>query len=150
MVDRIGNVPLEIKPRSEFGRRILKRIQDLHLDVKQVAARIEVKYETMRKVVKGDRPPTQRQLRDLARELTLDLHELEVMIVVDKLRSEHPTVLLHVAGVAEPEIIAIAREWSLLSPEQKQHVRWLIEKFAAENTEHVPRAMERTPGEKPP
>src|ERR1017187_9080578 len=105
MVSTIGTVPLEIKPRTEFGRRIWKRIQDLRLDVKQVAGRIEVKYETMRKVVKGDRPPTQRQLRDLARELTLDLHELEVMIVVDKLREEHPTVLLHIAGIAEPEII---------------------------------------------
>ncbi len=58
MVDKIGiAVPVEIKPRTELGRRILQRIKDVGLDVVQTANRIDVEYETLRKVVKGDRPP---------------------------------------------------------------------------------------------
>jgi len=72
-------------------------------------------------------------LRDLCRELNLDFQELEIIVVLDKLRQKHPGVLLHIAGVAEPEIIAIARQWSLLSDDQKQHVRWLVAKFVEEN-----------------
>ena len=129
-------VPVEIKPRTEFGRRILQRIKDLGLDVMQVATRIGVEYETLRKVVKGDRPPARRVLRDLCRELNLDLQELENIVVVDKLRQKHPGVLLHIAGVANPEIIAIARQWPSLSDEQRQHIRWLIAKFIEENAPH--------------
>jgi transcriptional regulator with XRE-family HTH domain len=134
MTDTIGlAVPVEIKPRTELGRRILQRIKDLGLDVTQSASRIYVKYETLRKVVKGDRPPPRRLLRDLCRELNLDFQELETIVVVDKLRQEHPAALLHIAGVAEPEIIAIARQWPSLSDDQKQHIRWLVAKFVEEN-----------------
>jgi transcriptional regulator with XRE-family HTH domain len=126
-------VPVEIKPRTELGRRILQRIKDLHLDVAQAASRIDVEYETLRKVVKGDRPPARRLLRDLCRELNLDFQELEIIVVVDKLRQKHPGALLHIAGVAEPEIVAIARQWPLLSDDQKRHVRWLVAKFVEEN-----------------
>jgi hypothetical protein len=126
-------VPVEIKPRTELGRRILQRIKDLGLDVMQVAPRIGVEYETLRKVVKGDRPPARRVLRDLCLELNLDLQELENIVVVDKLRQKHPGALLHIAGVADPEIVAIARQWPSLSDDQRQHIRWLIKKFVEEN-----------------
>jgi hypothetical protein len=126
-------VPVEIKPRTELARRILQRIKDLHLDVMQAANRIDVEYETLRKVVKGDRPPARRLLRDLCRELNLDFQELEIIVVVDKLRQKHPGALLRIAGLAEPEIIVIARQWPSLSDDQRQHIRWLIAKFVEEN-----------------
>jgi transcriptional regulator with XRE-family HTH domain len=143
-------VPVEIKPRTELGRRILQRIKDLQLDVAQAASRIYVKYETLRKVVKGDRPPAPRLLRDLCRELNLDFQELETIVVVDKLRQEHPAALLHIAGVAEPEIIAIARQWPSLSDDQKQHIRWLVAKFVEGNAPNstLP-GIEQTEREKP-
>jgi hypothetical protein len=103
------------------------------MDVTQVASRIDVEYETLRKVVKGDRAPAKRLLRDLCQELNLDFQELETIVVVDRLREKHPWALLHIAGVAEPEIVAIARQWPLLSDDQKQHIRWLVAKFAEEN-----------------
>lgn len=151
MTDTIGvAVPVEIKPRTELGRRILQRIKDLHLDVMEAASRIDVEYETLRKVVKGDRPPARRLLRDLCRELNLDFQELETIVVVDKLRQEHPAALLHIAGVAEPEIIAIARQWPSLSDDQKQHIRWLVAKFGEENASNsTPSGIEQTERKKP-
>ena len=126
-------MPVEIKPRTELGRRILRRIEDLDRDVAWAASRIDVEYETLRKVVKGDRPPARRLLRDLCRELHLDFHELDTIVVVDKLRQRHPWALLHIAGVAEPEIVAIAHQWPLLSDDQREHVRWLVAKFVEDN-----------------
>jgi transcriptional regulator with XRE-family HTH domain len=151
MVDTIDlTVSVEIKPRTELGRRILQRIKDLDLDVTQVAIRIGVEYETLRKVVKGDRPPARRVLRDLCPELNLDFQELENIIVVDKLSRKHPGALLHIAGLADPEIIAIARQWASLSDEQRQHIRWLIEKFIEENTsKNILPNMERPAQKKP-
>ena len=143
-------VPIEIKPRTELGRRILQRIKDLGLDVMQAASRIDVEYETLRKVVKGDRPPARRLLRDLCRELNLDFQELEIIVVVDRLRQKHPGALLHIAGVVEPEIIAIARQWPSLSDDQKRHVRWLVAKFVEANASSstLP-GIEQTEREKP-
>jgi hypothetical protein len=103
------------------------------MDVTRVASRIDVEYETLRKVVKGDRPPAKRLLRDLCRELNLDFQDLETTVVIDKLRQKHPGALLRIAGGAEPEIVAMARQWPLLSDDQKQHIRWLVAKFAEEN-----------------
>lgn len=126
--------PVEIKPRTELGRLILRRIKDLNMDITQVASRIDVGYEALRKVVKGDRPPAKRLLRDLCQELDLNFQELEIIVVVDGLRQKHPAALLRIAGLAEPEIVAIAHQWSLLSDDQKQHIRWLVAKFAEENS----------------
>lgn len=151
MVDSIDvAVPIEIKPRTELGRRILQRIKDVGLDVAQAASRIDVEYETLRKVVKGDRPPAWRLLRDLCRELKLDFQELEIIVIVDKLRQKHPGALLHIAGVADPEIIAFARQWPSLSDGQRQHVRWLVAKFVEDNASisTLP-GMERAEGKKP-
>lgn len=150
MVDRIDiSVPVEIKPRTELGRRILQRIKGLGLDVTQAANRIDVEYETLRKVVKGDRPPARRMLRDICRELNLDFQELEIIVVVDRLRQKHPGALLHIAGVAEPEIIAIARQWPSLSDDQRQHIRWLVAKFVEENASNSTPPEAGTGQEKP-
>ena len=130
-------MPIDIKPKTELARRLLGRLQDRGLTVSQLADRLELKYETLRKIFKGDRPPTKRLLRDLTRELVMDHHELEVLVVVDRLRQDHPGVLLHIAGIAEPEIIAISRQWALLSIDQREQILWLVEKFVAKNRERT-------------
>ena len=118
-----------------MGRIILHRIKEMATSVKAVANRIDVDYETLRQVVKGDRPPARRLLRDLARELGLDFDDIMEKVVLDRLRIQAPGLLLRLAGAADPEVLALSRSWTVLTPEQKEHVRWLVASFVAKNNQ---------------
>lgn len=128
-------MPVAIQPKTEVARIILGRINEMATNVRAVANRINVNYETLRQVVKGDRPPPRRLLRDLTRELSLDFDDIWEKVTVDRLRVETPGLLFRLAGITDPEVLSLARSWSILSREQKEHIRWLVDSFVAKNSQ---------------
>ncbi len=139
-------MPTQIQPKTEVARIILNRIRELGTNVRAVANQIGVKYETLRQVVKGDRPPANRLLRDLARELGLDRDGIKEKMLLDRLRTEAPGLLIRLAGTADAEVLSIARHWPTLTQEQRDHIRWLVESFVSKNTGTAAGSVDQSKG----
>jgi transcriptional regulator with XRE-family HTH domain len=124
-------MPPQIQPKTKLSLAIYGRSRELDLSVKEVADKVEVVYETMRKVVSGDRPPSKRLLRDICRVLKLDFDSLNALLVGQKLK-KYGDVPAQLAG-KNPELAKIEEVWDFLTPEQKDHVNWLVESLAQQN-----------------
>ncbi|MGA9389352.1 MAG: helix-turn-helix transcriptional regulator [Candidatus Sulfotelmatobacter sp.] len=122
-------MPPEIKPRTPLALAIHTRMQEVPLSAKGLALEAGVVYETIRGIVKGDRPPSISLLRSICRILSLDVVEMQDLLTTDQVNRNYgrlPTALTR----ANSELRPIEEAWPLLQPEQKEHVLLLVEKYS--------------------
>lgn len=107
-------------------------MRELDLSIKDLASQAEVVYESIRQIVTGDRPPSKRLLRDICSVLKLDFKYLNRLLDNQKLEKLGgvPVEL----ATRNPELGRLERRWEFLTPEQREHVIWLVESFAQKNT----------------
>jgi hypothetical protein len=94
---------------------------------KQLADAVEVHYETMRYILKGDRPPPKRLLRDICRVLTLDFEAMNDILTMELIKRQFGSV--PALRENDPELQSIEGAWPLLLPEEKEHIVLLVEKY---------------------
>lgn len=108
------------------------RMEELGISIQQLASRTEVVYETIRKAIAGDQPPSRKLLRDICAELDLDFEEVHAIQVEEKLQKKYPDALAKLAG-KDPELQPLDQQWKLLTPEQREHILLLARSYASEN-----------------
>ena len=120
-------MPPDIKPKTALSLEIYTRMKQVPLSSKQLADAVEVHYETMRYILKGDRPPPKRLLRDICRVLTLDFEAMNEMLVAEQINRKFGRV--PATRRNDPELQSIEEAWPLLLPEEKEHIVLLIERY---------------------
>ena len=85
-------------------------------------------YETIRGVLKGDRPPSKLLLREICRVLTLDFEVMDEMLVTQQMKRKFNRV--PALKKNDPELQSIEDAWPLLLPHEKEHVLLLVGKYA--------------------
>ena len=111
-------------------------MKQLPLSSRQLADAVEVHYETMRCILKGDRPPPKRLLRDICRVLTLDFEAMNEMLVAEQINRKFGRV--PATRMNNPELKSIEEAWPLLLPEEKEHIILLIEKYVGRKQRQQP------------
>jgi len=102
-------------------------MKEVALSSKQLAAEVDVVYETIRGIVKGDRPPGKRLLQEICRVLTLDFDAMNEMRITEEMKRKFDRV--PATKKNDPELQSIEEAWPLLLPEEKEHVVLLVEKY---------------------
>ncbi len=102
-------------------------MKEVPLSSKQLADAVEVHYETMRYILKGDRPPPKRLLRDICRALTLDFEAMNDMLTMEQIKRQFGRV--PALRKSDPELQSIEEAWPLLLPEEKEHIVLLVERY---------------------
>lgn len=125
-------MPRTLRPHSKVGAAIHLRMEEMGLTPKQLAEETEVVYETIRKVITGDQPPSKKLLRDICAVLRLEFDELYSVQVEEKLQRKFPQALAKLAK-RDPELLPIEERWRLLTIEQKEHIILLAKSYASEN-----------------
>jgi transcriptional regulator with XRE-family HTH domain len=125
-------MPRILRPRSKVGAAIHLRMEEIGLTPRQLAEETEVVYETIRKAITGDQPPSKKLLRDICVVLGLEFEELYAVQVEEKLQSKFPKALAKLAK-RDPELLPIEERWRLLTTEQKEHIILLAKSYASEN-----------------
>ena len=120
-------MPPEITPKTPLSLAIYTRMRQVPLTSKQLADAVEVHYETVRYILKGDRPPPKRLLRDICRVLTLDFEAMNDMLTMERIKREFG----HVPALRknDPELQSIEEAWPLLLPDEKEHIVLLVERY---------------------
>lgn len=81
----------------------------------------------MRYILKGDRPPPKRLLRDICRVLTLDFEAMNDILTMELIKRQFGSV--PALRENDPELQSIEGAWPLLLPEEKEHIVLLVEKY---------------------
>ncbi len=102
-------------------------MKEAPLTPKQLAAEIEVGYETVRGILKGDRPPAKLLLREICRVLALNFEAMNDMLVTEQINRKFGRV--PATRKNDPELQSIEGAWPLLLPEEKEHIVLLVERY---------------------
>src|SRR5579863_3458933 len=101
------------------------------LSPKQLAGEVDVVYETIRGILKGDRPPSKLLLHQICRVLRLDCAAMHEMLVTEQMKRRFNRV--PALKKNDPGLQSIEDAWPLLLPHEKEHVLLLIGKYAEQN-----------------
>ena len=90
-------------------------------------------YERARTAVTGDSPPGKHLLRDICRVLQLDFAAANEMLITEEMRRKYGRVPARLAG-RNPELEPVEELWQFLTPEEKEHITWLVHRYAERRT----------------
>ena len=113
------------------SERVLKRMEDLDLSIRDFALRIGVSYEHARGIVRG-KTPSKRILKKLCEALNLPLKEMERITTADKIREKYGTIPLELSA-KNPELEPIERIWNLLSKQHKSDLIAIARAYAQQD-----------------
>jgi transcriptional regulator with XRE-family HTH domain len=111
-------------------------MKEVRLSANELATQLNVVYETVRGILKGDRPPSKLLLREICRILTLDFETMNEMLVTEQIKRKFGRV--SAMRKSDPGLQLVEEAWPLLLPEEKEHVVLLVEKYADRTRKHQP------------
>lgn len=127
-------MPHEISPKTELSRFIYDGMKHKGFSVQALADATYVGYERARTAVTGDKPPSQRLLRDICRVLQLDFKIANDMLVAERVKQKYG-LLPSARATADPELRSIEALWPELTPQEKEHVAWLVGRYAEKKSQ---------------
>lgn len=133
-------MPPEARPKTPLSLAIHTRMKERSVSIHQLADATAVGYERARTAVTGDEPPGKRLLCDICRVLKLDLKSMTEMLITEQMKRKYGRVPAQLAG-RNPELQQIEELWQLLLPEEREHITWLVTRYA----EKRPRGQEFNP-----
>ena len=120
-------MPPEIKPKTPLALAICAKMKEASLSPNQLADDVDVVYETIRGILKGDRPPSKRLLAEICRVLTLDFEAMNDMLVNEQINRKYGRMAATKKN--DPSLQSIEGAWPLLLPEEKEHIVLLVGKY---------------------
>jgi len=123
----------EIKPKTPLALAIHTRMKEKGLSVHDLADAMDVCYERARTAVTGDSPPSKSLLHNICRVLQLDLEAPDEMLITEQMRRKYGRVPSRLAG-RNPELQPVEELWQFLTPEEKEHIIWLVHRYAERRT----------------
>ena len=122
-------------PTGYFAQKIQDRMLELTKtsgevwDTRKLSEKLDLNYEYLRKIMRGDALPSKQVMLLLIHELKLDKEEIEILYVCDKIREDYGTLPLKIAG-KNPELDPLERVWMYLSKEHKTKLINLAQEYA--------------------
>ena len=111
----------------------------------ELAVELDVVYETIRGILKGDRPPSKLLLRAICRVLTLDFATLNEMLITEQVKRKFDRV--PALRKNDPDLQSIEEAWPSLLPDEKEHIILLVERFVRKHEQRfaapTPRILPR-------
>jgi hypothetical protein len=122
---------LEIQPVGRFGMILHQAIDAKKFTLSDVAAKTEVTYEHMRKLIRQIAFPSERQAKKLCELLDLDFDEVWEIVTADKIQHKYGKMLA-ILTKKNPELDAIEKEWPYLKDWMKDALNTMARNFGRE------------------
>jgi transcriptional regulator with XRE-family HTH domain len=104
---------------NRFAEAIQAKMDELGLDINQVAGKTESTYEHVRKLVRGMSFPSKYYLRVLCDILDLEIDDMERLLVADRIQHKYGKIPLELSG-KNPSLDPVERLWEKLTKKQQQ------------------------------
>lgn len=103
------------------------------MSIHELADATGVGYERARTAVTGDEPPSKRLLRDICRFLKLDMESMSEMLIAEHVKRKYGRIPPRLTN-GDTELQTVEELWQHLLPEEKEHVAWLVSRYAERRT----------------
>lgn len=123
---------VEIEPTGRFGTGLRSAMDAKGFSAKQLADRVKITYEHVRKLIRGDAYPSKSLLTVICQELGWDAERATELAHTDKIERKFGGVPAMLAG-KNPELSDIERNWEYLNYDQRNTVKVLISALADRN-----------------
>lgn len=104
-------------------------LRERGMSMRDLAIRLEVTYEYVRRVCNGEVVPAKPMLKLICTELKLNFKDVERLWVTDKITKEYGQIPLELAG-KKPGMATIERHWDNLTEEQQKDVTAMVVQWA--------------------
>jgi len=122
-------MPPKIKSKTPLSGLIHTRMKERGVSVQQLADATRVGYERARTAAMGDQPPSQRLLEEICRFLQLDFNVANEMLITEQMKRKYGRVPASLSG-RDQKLQPIEELWQFLTPEEKEHIVWLVSRYA--------------------
>lgn len=119
-------------PKTEVAAKLQKEMNERELSIMDIRQIADVKYESARRVVRGDSSPSLPVLRLLSDFFGWDWEESQAMVLRDRERIRHGD-LLDISHGSDPDMERISRAWPLLTAQQRRLVMTQIATYVGNN-----------------
>jgi transcriptional regulator with XRE-family HTH domain len=119
-------------PPTRIGKLVSDRMEDRGLSIRDLAAKLDITYEHVRRITRGEGVPSKFVLKAVCEALGLNFKEAEKLATADRIQKKYGDVPLELAG-KEPELEPLERVWSELSEEQKRNILSMAQAWARSN-----------------
>ena len=123
---------VEIEPTGRFGTGLRSAMDAKGISAKHLADRVNITYEHVRKLIRGDAYPSKALLSLICDALSWDAEKATQLASTDKIERKFGGVPALLAG-KNPELVEIERHWEYLNAEQKETVKVLVSALADRN-----------------
>jgi len=96
-----------------------------NISVAELAKRVEVTYEAVRRIAGGSQPPSKRLLKDICVVLGLDFQTVDNMRKAEQIRRKHGALPPELTN-KNPELQPIEDLWDFLTLEDKEQIIHLV------------------------
>jgi transcriptional regulator with XRE-family HTH domain len=121
-----------IKPQTELALALSSRMLANGLSIRDLATKVEVSYEAIRRIIGGSQLPSKRLLKDLCDILQMDFESTDQMRQVEDIRRRHGSLPAKMTG-KNPELQPIEDMWAFLSEAEKEQIVALVRYYAHRN-----------------
>jgi transcriptional regulator with XRE-family HTH domain len=115
-----------------IGEMISDRMQKLGLSIRDVSGNVDMTYEHVRRIVRGEALPSRFVLKPMCEYLGLNYKEADKLANADRIRKKFGTIPLELAG-KNPELEPIEKVWNKLTEQQKRDAISMIQGWARNN-----------------
>ncbi len=121
----------DIKP-TRLSDLISTRMEEKGMSLNDLAKKVDITYEHVRRVVRGAGAPSKYVLQLICTELGLNLREAEKLAMVDKIWGKYGKLLTDYMG-KQPGMEPLERVWGQLSDEQQHSMIVMAQGLAKAN-----------------
>jgi transcriptional regulator with XRE-family HTH domain len=110
---------------TRFGRLLAAEMKQRRISIRDLAAKLEITYEHMRRLARGEGLPSDYLLQLIATELGRTYEELEMLSTSDKIEKRYGTASMKLDG-HYPSLEPIEKYWPSLTAQQKSEVTDMV------------------------
>jgi transcriptional regulator with XRE-family HTH domain len=114
---------------TAFGQALAKKMNEMDLSIRDLAAKAETTYEYIRKLRNGTALPSRLMLKHLCTLLKLNMLDVEKLVVADRIRMKYGRIPALLSD-KNPELEPLETLWPHLSEEHKQDLLAMARTFA--------------------
>src|SRR5579864_3245964 len=121
-----------VQTHGLFAQALYDRLEQIRMDLRELAARTDSTYEHMRKMRIGATNPSPLMLKAICQATGLNLEEMRRLVVADQIKSQYGSIPEELAG-KDPTMGRIERAWKHLTPDEERVLENLSEVLVKEH-----------------
>jgi transcriptional regulator with XRE-family HTH domain len=118
--------------QTEIGQIITDKMDEKGMSIKDLSQKLDITYEHVRRIVRGEGVPARYTLRQICEELGIPVKQAEKIATRDKVKKKYGPAYLELTGV-KPGMETINRLWDSLTEEQQTDVKTMVEAWVKRN-----------------